>query len=147
MLLLFNILNRINAVINAVINNGIPTLIFILALSLFLQGSCIRATDSEGGTSREGNGGSGFDRLEWSYQESGDYPYREAMLDSVIYSDTTRNLSREQIEQLLGTPDRTNENHFYYTITQKRIGSCPLHTKTMVIKFSRDSIEWIKVHE
>ncbi len=44
--------------------------------------------------------------------------------------------------------DRINENYLYYMIAQKRIGSWPLHTKTMVIMLSdEDTIEWIKIHD
>lgn len=89
-----------------------------------------------------------FEKKKWSEKDGDDYPFRDQMFLDVLYKDTIRTLDKEELIDLLGEPDRTNENHLYYTITQKRLASWPLFTKTMVIKFSdRDSIEWIKIHE
>ena len=89
-----------------------------------------------------------FDKERWREKEGEDYPFRDQMFRDVLYNDTVRFLGKEELLDLLGEPDRTNENHLYYEITQKRLGSWPLFTKTMVIKFSdSDSIEWIKIHE
>lgn len=80
-------------------------------------------------------------------KEGADYPYRDPMLKAFVYNDTVRNLEIREILDLLGEPDRQTEGYFYYTVSQKRIGSWPLHTKSLVIKFSNDSIEWIKIHD
>ncbi len=88
-----------------------------------------------------------FDKAKWKTKEGEDYPYRESMLKDVVYNDTVRTLNREEVIDLLGEPDRMNEGHLYYLISQKRIASWPLHKKFMVIKVSSDTIEWIKVHE
>ena len=89
-----------------------------------------------------------FTSAKWKTKKGEDYPYRQKMLDSVVYNDTIRELNKEEILTLLGTPDRSNENHLFYTISQKRIGLWPLHTKTMVIKFiDEETIEWIKIQE
>lgn len=77
-----------------------------------------------------------------------DYPFRDRMLNDILYSDTVRSQNKDEILELLGKPDRINENYLYYMIAQKRIGSWPLHTKTMVIMLSDDnSVEWIKIHD
>jgi len=89
-----------------------------------------------------------FDKTKWSVKEGSDYPYRDQMLNDIVYNDTVRTLSKDEIIKLLGEPDRTNEGHLYYMITQKRLFSHPLHTKTMVIKLTNDStIAWIKIHQ
>jgi len=89
-----------------------------------------------------------FDKTKWARKEGKEYPFRDRMLNEVIYNDTVRLLNKEEIFNLLGKPDRVNDNHLYYMIDQKRIGPWPLHTKTMVIKFSdSNTIEWIKIHE
>lgn len=89
-----------------------------------------------------------IDRKKWNVKDGSDYPYRELMLNDILYNDTIRSFKREDIIDLLGDPDRINENHPIYTIFQKRLWKWPLHTKTMVIKLSSDnSVEWIKVHE
>ncbi len=89
-----------------------------------------------------------FDKEKWRVKEGKDYPFREGMLNDIIYSDTVRSQNKDQILALLGEPDRINENYLYYMIAQKRIASWPLHTKTMVIMLSGDNtVEWIKIHE
>ena len=69
------------------------------------------------------------------------------MLNDFVYNDTIRSVNKTEILNLLGEPDRSTEGHLYYTIKQTRIGAWPLHTKSMVIKLSSDTIEWIKIHE
>ena len=111
--------------------------------------SCNNAGDGKLENDEEATAGQmKFDEAKWKAQEGEDYPYRENMLDDVIYNDTLRALDKDQILDVLGAPNRVNENYLYYTISRKRLGSWTLHAKTMVIKFDADdSIEWIKIHE
>ena len=89
-----------------------------------------------------------FDREKWQLKEGRNYPYRFHMIKDVVYNDTIRSLTREELLKLLGDPDREEKNHLYYMISQERIGSWPLHTRSMVVKLKEnDSIEWIKIHE
>lgn len=89
-----------------------------------------------------------FDKSKWRLKEGLDYPYRDQMVRDLIYNDTVRKLNEQEILNLLGEPTRSTDGHLYYMITQKRLGTWPLHTKSLVIKFSNDStINWIKIHE
>ncbi len=89
-----------------------------------------------------------FDKTKWEDKEGKDYPFRERMLNDILYSDTVRSQSKDGVLELLGKPDRINENYLYYMIAQKRIGSWPLHTKTLVIKLTdNNTVEWIKIHD
>ena len=89
-----------------------------------------------------------FDKTKWRVKEGSNYPYRDQMLHDIVYNDTVRTLNKQKILELLGEPDKINEGYLYYRITQTRLGTWPLHTKTMVIKLSDDnSIEWIKIHK
>ena len=89
-----------------------------------------------------------FDKTKWRVREGLDYPYRNEMLNDIVYNDTVRTLNKNEVLDLLGEPDRSNEGYLYYLIAQKRLGYWPLHTRTMVIKLSDDrTIEWIKIHE
>lgn len=89
-----------------------------------------------------------FDKTKWRAKEGLDYLYRDQMLYDIVYNDTVRALNKDEILELLGEPDRSNDGYLYYMIAQKRIGFWPLHTKTLVIKLSEDStIDWIKIHE
>lgn len=91
-----------------------------------------------------------FDQEKWQIKEGKDYPYRDKMVNDIVYNDTIRTLTRFEILELLGQPSyyREDTNFLYYTIKQTRLFSWPLHTKTMVVKMkNNNTIEWIKIHE
>jgi len=89
-----------------------------------------------------------FDKEKWKIKEGKDYPYRDEMINDIVYNDTIRMLNKEQLLKLLGKPDYIKESHLYYRIIETRIGNWVIKTKTMVIKLIEDSsIEWIKIHE
>lgn len=124
---------------------SVVTMLILLVFCLSCNSD--RAKDAGNGTNPPDTD-IAFNREKWSVKDGEDYPFRESMFRDVIYNNTLRSLNEEELLGLLGEPDRREENHLYYMITQKRIASWPLHTRTMVIKFSgKDSIEWIKIHE
>jgi len=119
---------------------------------IFLCVSCLACnTDREGNNINEKKNPETemvFEKAKWKTIDGADYPFRDKMLKDLVYNDTIRDLNKDEILNLLGEPTRTNENYLYYMIAQKRLGNWPLHTKTLVIKFSDDkTIEWIKIHE
>ena len=115
----------------------------LLFLSLLF--ACFACSTGEGEQSTEDQ--TTFDKTLWNTREGIDYPYRDQMVNDVLYNDTVRDLSKQQLINLLGDPDRIQEGHLYYTVSQKRLFNWPLHTKTLVVKLSDDKIEWIKLHE
>jgi hypothetical protein len=89
-----------------------------------------------------------FDKTKWLTKEESDYPYRELMLHDIVYNDAVRELTKNELLELLGEPDRSNKGHLYYMISQKKLGFWPIKTKTLVIKLKEDNtIDWIKIHE
>jgi hypothetical protein len=91
-----------------------------------------------------------FDKEKWQIKEGKDYPYRDAMLNDIVYTDKFRKLNKNEILEVLGEPTyyRDDKNYLHYIITQTRLLSWPLHTKVLVIKISEDSsVEWIKIHK
>ena len=89
-----------------------------------------------------------FDKTKWLAKEDSEYPYREQMLHDIVYNDAVRELTKNELLELLGEPDRSNKGHLYYMISQKKLGFWPIKTKTLVIKFKEDNtIDWIKIHE
>jgi len=91
-----------------------------------------------------------FNQEQWLLKNAEDYPFRNRMVPAILQNDSIRSLSKSQIIHLLGTPDmdRNHDDYLYYMISQKRIGSWPMHTKSMVFKFNgTDQIEWIKIHK
>lgn len=89
-----------------------------------------------------------FNKVQWQQKYKSEYVNRRSMLHDIVYNDTIRNLSMNEITNLLGKPDKIYNNHFYYLIDKKKLSIWTLHNTNMVIKFSKnDSIEWIKIHE
>lgn len=119
---------------------------FLLLLSVAL--ACSPEKNSGPG---QASGGiptdSTFDRELWSTRRGGEYPFREQMLRDVVYNDTIRRLNREQLLSLLGDPDRENEGHLYYTISEKKLGFLTLSLTSMVVRLRPDgSVEWIRIY-
>ena len=120
-----------------------------LIILLFLSGS---ACNNDGknrseNVNQQTEANTPFDKTKWGVKEGNKYPYREQMLDAVLYSDSIRTLKENEIIDLLGPPDNIKENHLYYKITENRFGMWTLSTKTIVIKLSEDdSVDWIKMH-
>ena len=90
-----------------------------------------------------------FEQTKWKTKENGKYSFRDQMLNEVLYSDSIRTLTKQQVIDMLGEPDRVNENYLYYTISKTKLGSWTLKSKTLVIKITDDEdvVEWIKLHE
>jgi len=89
-----------------------------------------------------------FDKTKWQTVKAGAYPYRDKMLHNLLYTDTIRRLKRDSIVSLLGQPTRADTNFLFYRVQQQTYGLLTMHTKTLVIKFEKDSsVAWIKVHE
>lgn len=88
-----------------------------------------------------------FDQDKWMTVEDGEYPYRDQMVHDVLYNDTIRDLSKDQLTELLGEPNDVREGHLYYSISRSNLGGWTLSAKTLVVKLVGDSsIAWIKLH-
>ncbi|MEN8126161.1 MAG: hypothetical protein ABFR32_13660 [Bacteroidota bacterium] len=58
-----------------------------------------------------------FNKTKWRAKKGTDYLYRDLMLKDIVYNDTVRTLNKGQILELLGDPNRINDNYLYYTIS------------------------------
>jgi len=89
-----------------------------------------------------------FDKTKWNTKEGKDYPYRNQMVDEVLYSDSLRTLRKNEIINHLGEPSYIREDFYYYRVRETRLGAWILHTKTIVIKIPEgETVKWIKLHE
>jgi hypothetical protein len=89
-----------------------------------------------------------FERAKWQTKTGDDYPYRNRMLVDLISSDTLKRLNKQQLVEMLGAPDRIDNNYLFYLVEQQRAQFFTLHTKNMVVKLSKDdTVEWVKIHE
>ncbi|WP_029034807.1 hypothetical protein [Salinimicrobium terrae] len=99
-------------------------------------------------TTSAAENGSIFSPEKWKTKDGFDYPHRNRMLKDLMTDEDFRSLKRNEVLDLLGEPDRIDTNYLFYRVEQKRLSLWPIHTKTMVVKFTQDSlIEWIKIHE
>jgi hypothetical protein len=89
-----------------------------------------------------------FDKVKWSIKYGTKYPYRDKMLNHLVYNIKLKGFKKDSVLNLLGEPNRTDTNYLFYTVAQQFLGDgIPLHTKTLVIKFANDTVEWRKIHE
>ncbi len=91
-----------------------------------------------------------FDSIKWKIQENENYLFRDVMLKDLIDSIRLKGLTKNEILNTLGKPDRSDGNFLFYTIHKTQLWNLPvpLHTKTLVIKLTNDNIvEWRKIHE
>lgn len=117
-----------------------------LALASFCLTGCQNNT-SESDITTAASMDRTFQPEKWKMSFNGAYPHRPAMMEAVLYSDSLRALSKTEIVQALGTPNREEENHFFYTIEKSTLGPMTLNQKSIVIKFNdEDQVEWIKLH-
>lgn len=114
---------------------------FIFLLLFMTLGACTRVVEVGGVIP--------FDKVKWQTKEGEAYPYRAFMLYDILKNDTLSNLHKDEILNLFGEPSyyREDKDYLHYTISKKKLGLWTLHTRTMVIKMSADTVEWIKVHE
>jgi hypothetical protein len=90
-----------------------------------------------------------FDKTKWATMNDGEYPHRNQMLNDLISNYKLKGLKKDQVEHLLGHPNRIDSGYLFYTVDRTLFANFfVLHAKTLVIKLSNDStVEWRKIHE
>ena len=89
-----------------------------------------------------------FDEEKWKFKEGRRYPFRDKMLPNMVFNEELRSLRSDEIVEVLGEPERIDNNHYFYRIDDNKIGAWTLHSKTLVIKYDKDStLVWMKIHE
>jgi hypothetical protein len=90
-----------------------------------------------------------FDKIKWQTKEGSEYPYRNNMLKDLVANYTVSGLKKEAVIHLLGEPTRRDSSYLFYRVHQDLFADIlPIHTRTLVIKLTKDSIvEWRKIHE
>lgn len=88
-----------------------------------------------------------FTQAKWNSKIGERYDHREFIVKDILYNDTIRKLNKNEIIKLLGNPNRINNNHYYYLISEKTVFFLTMSAKYLVFKFTdQDKIEWIKMH-
>lgn len=122
-------------------------IIYTLAILLLLCLGCTNfKEESPGGGANTAE--KKFEQTKWNARAGEDYPYRDQMLQDVVANVKLKGMKHGELISLLGEPDRVDNGHLFYLVSQKKIGFLTLHTKTLVIKLDSDSaVEWRKIHE
>jgi hypothetical protein len=61
-----------------------------------------------------------FDANQWQMKVDSEYPYRDRMIDDLISSNLLKSLNRQQILEMLGAPDRIDNDYLFYLVEQQR---------------------------
>lgn len=123
-------------------NNLMRNSNIILIMVLLFLASC-SSSDQKESTKVDNK----FDKQKWAELYDSEFIYRQDMLDDLISNYLQHGMKQDSVMRLLGEPDRIDNGHLFYKISQKKLGFFPLATKTLVIKFKQDStLEWRKVH-
>ncbi|WP_421765043.1 hypothetical protein [Ekhidna sp.] len=127
-------------------NTGTKTILILLILFF----SCENSKEEKSTTNelKEDLKEIPFSSKMWKEKIEDTYPHRAKMYREVLYGESVRTLSKQEVLSMLGKPDKEENNHCYYLIDRTGIGSWTLNQKSMVIKFKADdSVEWIKMYE
>jgi hypothetical protein len=91
-----------------------------------------------------------FDKEKWTVKKENKYVYRNAMVKDLMENRKLHGTKRDSVLNVLGAPNRQDTGYLFYTVDQRFLANTlfPIHTKTMVIHFRKDStVEWVKIHE
>ena len=115
-------------------------------MMLFTVLSC-KDNDNEQAADKNTAANVRFDNLKWQTREGELYPFREKMLQDLMDNGKLKGLSKPQLLEKLGPPDRENENYLYYLVSQQKVGILALNTKTLVIRLSPENVvEAVLIH-
>ena len=132
-------------------NENIKFKALVILLLVFIVNNSVIANEATKNINDASTNAVVFDKDKWLEHQGDYYPFRDEMLESILYTDLVRSLDKSEIINLLGEPTyyRENKNFLYYLIKKKTLlGIWTLHTKTLVVKLKDDkTVEWIKIHE
>lgn len=85
-----------------------------------------------------------FDRSKWNTVEDGFYTYREQIVNDLIHNHLKKGMSYRELIELVGNPEKNQmeEKHTVgYEIMEDYAWDIdPVETKTLIIRFTNDSL-------
>lgn len=110
------------------------SLTYVFALILFLSTVIISCNSKE----------TEFNETKWSKQRDGSYQYREMMTADLIANHLHKGMHHDEIVKLLGQPENYSDldaNTIAYEIMVDYGWNIdPVETKTLILRFSSDSL-------
>src|SRR3954470_17433891 len=87
-----------------------------------------------------------FTREAWRYSDGMNFPSRDNILPDLLANHPLKGLSHYKLQQLLGTPQTSDNSKFIYIYEIENTGynynpkKKPVHIKNLLVYFSKDSI-------
>lgn len=126
--------------------------LWFLPLSLFvLAGIMVFILASDRSLKKEERAnGIAFDKVKWSAKEGENYPYRNSMIGTMTSKEnlpTWKKMSKQELFETLGQPDRINGNYLYYKVNGDKIGFVTFRTIALVIQIKDSTENIIRIYE
>ena len=106
--------------------------VFVIFLLLIMLSACSRPQK--------------FTREAWSYSDGLNFPSRDNILQDLLASHPLKGLNHYQLQQLLGTPQQSDNSKFIYIYEIENTAYTynpkkkPVHIKNLLVYLSKDSI-------
>ncbi len=81
-----------------------------------------------------------FDKIKWQQKDDQGYTYRDKMAGDLITSKTLDGLKRADVLNLLGNPDRNEQNYLFYELLEEKAYGFSLNKKVMLVYIGADSV-------
>lgn len=123
----------------------LPLTIFLLAGMMVFILSSDRSQKKE-----ERAHGIAFDKVKWSVKEGDNYPYRNSMIGTMTSKENLpawKKMSKQELFETLGQPDRINGNYLYYKANGDKIGFVTFRTIALVIQVNDSTENIIRIYE
>lgn len=81
-----------------------------------------------------------FDKIKWHQKDDQGYTYRDKMANDLITRRTLDGLKRDDVTNLLGDPDRNEQNYLFYELREEKAYGFMLNKKVMLVYIGADSV-------
>ena len=81
-----------------------------------------------------------FNKEKWEEGDGINYTYRNAMIDDLLKNYHLKNLSYDELVQIIGEPDQKDSVHASYNLIVKYDMIDPIYSKYLNCSFNADSI-------
>jgi hypothetical protein len=80
-----------------------------------------------------------FDKIKWKQKDDQGYTYRDEMVNDLIKNRTLEGLKKADVINLLGNPDKIDQNVLTYEILEQKSYGFQFNKKIMVLYIEKDS--------
>lgn len=81
-----------------------------------------------------------FDKIKWQLKDDQGYTYRDHMATDLITNRTLEGLKRADVLNLLGNPNKNDQNYLFYDLLEEKAYGFSLNKKVMLVYIGADSV-------